>query len=157
MVRRPKGALKIFLEHSLASLIPRRAVVVEFPSRKLEMLSRRREALFANSDICQPTNLSNTLDNTGNIEIGLSSSLVVGLSTLGMGDTLAIFQSFGKYASVIQLLMIQVRGPAKWSATSSMNTVGIWSTLEEQSVWRKQLKEDEPPSNVQVLIWGCNY
>ena len=75
--------------------------MVEFPSRKLEMLSRRRESLFANSDISQPTNLSNNLDNTGNIEIGPRSSLVVGLSTLGLGDTLAIFQSFGKYASVI--------------------------------------------------------
>ena len=107
--------------------------MVECPLRKLEMLSWRREALFANSDICQPTNLSNTLDNTGNIEIGLSSSLVVGLSTLGMGDTLAIFQSFGKYASVIQLLMILVRGPAKWSVASFMNVVGIWSAPVEWS------------------------
>ena len=82
------------------------------------MLSRRREALFASSDICQPINLSYTLDNTGNIEIGLSSLLVVGLSTLDISDTLAIFQSFGKYASVMQPLMILVRGPAKWSATS---------------------------------------
>ena len=65
------------------------------------------------------------LDNTGNIEIGLSSLLVVGLSTLDISDTLAIFQSFGKYAPVIQPLMIQVRGPAKWSATSFMNVVRI--------------------------------
>ena len=72
----------------------------------------------------RPT-FSNTLDNTGNIEISLSSSLVVGLSTLGIGDTLAILQSFGKYASVMQPLMILVRGPAKLSATSFTNVVGI--------------------------------
>ena len=96
--------------------------MVECSLRQLEMLSRRREA---SSDICQPTNLSHTLDNTGNIEIGLSSLLVVGLSTLDISDTLAIFQSFGKYASVMQPLMILVRGPAKWSATSFMNVGGI--------------------------------
>ena len=60
-------------------------------------------------------------------------SLVLGLSTLGMGDTLAIFQSFGKYTSVIQPLMILVRGPTKWSAASFMNVVGIWSAPVERS------------------------
>ena len=107
--------------------------MVECTLRKLKMLSWRREALFANSDIYRPTNLSHTLDNTGNLEIGLSSSLIVGLSTLGMGDTLAIFQSSRNCASVIQPLMILVRGPAKWSATRFMNVVGIWSAPVEQS------------------------
>ena len=101
--------------------------------RKLKMLSWRREALFANSDIYRPTNLSHTLDNTGNIEIGLSSSLIVGLSTLGMGDTLVIFQSSRNCALVIQPLMILVREPAKWSATSFINVVRIWSAPVEQS------------------------
>ena len=107
--------------------------MVECPLRKLKMLSWRREALFANSDIYRPTNLSHTLDNTGNIEIGLSSSLIVGLSTLGMGDTLVIFQSSRNCALVIQPLMIPVRGPAKWSATSFINVVRIWSAPVEQS------------------------
>ena len=38
-----------------------------------------------------------------------------------------------------------------------MNVVGIWSAPVEQSVWSKQLKEDEPPSNVQVPIRGGAY
>ena len=69
-----------------------------------------------NSNICQPSNLSNTLENTGDMEICLSSSFVIGL---------AIFQSFGKYASVIEPLMILVRGPLSDSATNIMNVVGI--------------------------------
>ena len=38
-----------------------------------------------------------------------------------------------------------------------MNVVGIWSAPVEQSVWSKQLKEGEPPSNMQVLITGGAY
>ena len=87
----------------MSSLTPRRAVVVECSLRKLEMLSRRREALFASSDICQPINLSHTLDNTGNIEIGLSSLLVVGLSTLDKrhsGDLPKLWEVCFSYATV---------------------------------------------------------
>ena len=115
----------LFIARFMSSLTPRRAVVVECSLQKLEMLSRRREALFCELRRLPADQPFATLDSTGNIEIGLSSLLVVGLSTLDISDTLAIFQSFGKYAPVIQPLMIQVRGPAKWSATSFMNVVRI--------------------------------
>ena len=56
-------------------------------------------------------------------------SLVLGLSTLGMGDTLAIFQSFGKYTPVIQPLMILVRGPTKWAHLFSNNRRNVESSM----------------------------
>ena len=52
----------------------------------------------------------NTLDNNGNIKKGLSLSLVIDLFTSGMSDTMAIFESFGEFALVIQPLKIVVRG-----------------------------------------------
>ena len=57
---------------------------------------------------CIPTAFSNTLDKTGSIEIGRSSFIEVGLTTLGIGETLAIFHFVGKYDRFMQLFMMCV-------------------------------------------------
>jgi hypothetical protein len=66
------------------------------------------------------------LDKTGRIAIGLKSSWVFGVSVLGMGDILEIFQAEGnELAASIQEFIMCVRGAAIISATGLMYFEGI--------------------------------
>ena len=65
--------------------------------------------------------------------MGMYWSALTGESTLGIGDTLAIFQAAGKVLFEMKLLIICVSGEAMWSADIFRYLAGIWSAPVEQS------------------------
>ena len=79
------------------------------------------------------TSLSETLDSTGRIDIGLKCFSAVGKSALGIGLIFAGLHAFVKYDFLIQLLIIAVKGPTTVSVTSLTNLMGIMSGPVEQS------------------------
>ena len=65
--------------------------------------------------------------------MGLYWSALIGESTLGIRDTLAIFQAAGKVLFEMKLLIICVSREAMWSADIFRYLAGIWSAPVEQS------------------------
>ena len=100
---------------------------------------------------CIPTAFSNTLDKIGSIEIGRSSFIKAGLTTLGIGETLAI--SHFLYDRLIELFMMCVSGSARCSATSFTNLAGMVSAPVEQSE-RKDLMHSR--TSLRVTVWMVN-